>query len=76
MVGVACAPFAAIGFLHALGRSGDFGVLGKWYVMVPLAVAGFFAWHLIEKAASWATRRTASATEPASAVGNQSHETP
>ncbi|MBU2664747.1 hypothetical protein KOI35_14685 [Actinoplanes bogorensis] len=56
VIGLACTPLAAIGVVHAMGRSGDFGVLGKWWVMVPLAVAGILAWELIEKAVAWATR--------------------
>ncbi|MEV6345564.1 hypothetical protein [Actinoplanes sp. NPDC051851] len=56
IIGVSCAPLAAITVLHTMGRSGDFGLLGKWYVMVPLAVAGYFAWTLIEKAIAWSTR--------------------
>ncbi|MBM2614604.1 hypothetical protein JIG36_03425 [Actinoplanes sp. LDG1-06] len=50
MIALACAPLAVISILHTMGRTGDFGLLGKWYVMVPLAVAGFFAWTLVEKA--------------------------
>ncbi|WP_250031030.1 hypothetical protein [Paractinoplanes maris] len=50
VLGVACLPLAVIGVLHKMGRSDDFGVLGEWYVMVPLTVAGVFAWLLMEKA--------------------------
>lgn len=58
VIAVACAPLAVISILHTMGRTGDFGVLGRWYVMVPLAVAGFFAWDLIEKAIAWSLRRS------------------
>ncbi|WP_436532963.1 hypothetical protein [Actinoplanes sp. HUAS TT8] len=57
VIAVSCAPLAAVSVLHTMGRSGDFGVLGRWYVLLGLAVAGFFAWDLIEKAIAWATRR-------------------
>ncbi|GLY04472.1 MULTISPECIES: hypothetical protein [Actinoplanes] len=50
VIAVSCIPFAAAGFLAAVGRSGDHGVLGEWYVLVPLAIVGFFSWDLIEKA--------------------------
>ncbi|GAA2593280.1 hypothetical protein GCM10010435_85310 [Winogradskya consettensis] len=55
VIAVSCAPLAALSVLHTMGRSEDFGVLGRWYVMVPLAVGCYFAWNLIEKAISWTT---------------------
>ncbi|MBL7259730.1 hypothetical protein [Paractinoplanes lichenicola] len=55
VIGLACLPLAAVSILHTMGRTGDFGVLGKWYVMVPLTVAGLLAWSLIEKAISSTT---------------------
>lgn len=57
VIAVSCAPLAVVSVLHTMGRSGDFGVLGRWYVLLSLAVAGFFAWDLIERAIGWATRR-------------------
>ena len=56
VVGVSLAPLAAISVLHTMGRSDDFGALGRWYVMVPLTVAALLAWGLVEKATAWATR--------------------
>ncbi|GIF22862.1 hypothetical protein Ate02nite_55920 [Paractinoplanes tereljensis] len=49
LIGASCVPLAMLSVLHTMGRSEDFGVLGKWYVMVPLTVASLFAWGLIEK---------------------------
>ena len=62
-IGVACAPLAVIGILHKMGRSGDFGVLGEWYVLVPLTLAALLAWHVIERATAWATRSAEPAPE-------------
>lgn len=56
VIAVACAPLALVSVLHTMGRSGDFGALGRWYVLVPLTVAGLFAWDLVERAIAWATR--------------------
>lgn len=56
VIAVSCLPLAAVSILHTMGRTDDFGVLGKWYVMVPLTLAGIAAWSLVEKAAGWATR--------------------
>ncbi|MCO8277285.1 hypothetical protein M1L60_42585 [Actinoplanes sp. TRM 88003] len=50
VLGLACLPLATISVLHTMGRTDDFGILGEWYVMLPLAAAGFLAWTLIEKA--------------------------
>jgi len=50
VLGLACLPLAAISVLHTMGRTDEFGTLGEWYVMVPLAVAGLLAWALVEKA--------------------------
>jgi hypothetical protein len=55
-MGAACVPLAVVGILHKMGRSDDFGVLGKWYVMIPLTIAGVFAWLLVEKAAERTSR--------------------
>ncbi|KUL29417.1 hypothetical protein [Actinoplanes awajinensis] len=49
-IAAACGPLALVSVLHTMGRTGDFGVLGEWYVLVPLTVAGLFAWGLIERA--------------------------
>ncbi|BCY11484.1 hypothetical protein [Actinoplanes sp. L3-i22] len=56
VIGVSCAPLVLVSVLHTMGRSGDFGVLGRWYVLTGLAVAGFLAWGLVERAIGWATR--------------------
>lgn len=48
-IGASCAPLAVLSVLHTMGRTDHFGVLGKWYVLTPLAIASFFAWTLIEK---------------------------
>ncbi|WP_433825802.1 hypothetical protein ACQP2E_27280 [Actinoplanes sp. CA-015351] len=53
---ISCAPLAVISMVHTMGRTDDFGILGDWYIMVPLSVAAFFAWPLVEKAITWATR--------------------
>jgi hypothetical protein len=52
VIGLACLPVAAVSILHTMGRSGDFGVLGKWYVMLPLTLLGVLAWLLLEKTVS------------------------
>ncbi|MBB2944549.1 hypothetical protein FB565_004278 [Actinoplanes lutulentus] len=56
VIAISCAPLAVISVVHTMGRTDDFGILGDWYVMVPLTVAAFLAWTLIEKAITWATR--------------------
>ncbi|MFI5935864.1 hypothetical protein [Actinoplanes sp. NPDC051494] len=48
-IGVACVPVAVLSVLHSMGRSADFGVLGRWYVMIPLTIAAVLAWQLVEK---------------------------
>ncbi|GAA2888553.1 hypothetical protein Acy02nite_70390 [Actinoplanes cyaneus] len=53
VIAAACAPLSVITVLHTMGRSGDFGVLGRWYVVLPLTLLGVFAWALVEKAAGW-----------------------
>ncbi|MCY1145414.1 hypothetical protein OWR29_46060 [Actinoplanes sp. Pm04-4] len=50
VLGLACLPLAAVSVLHTMGRTDDFGVLGEWYVMLPLTLAGVLAWTLVEKA--------------------------
>ncbi|WP_430786322.1 hypothetical protein [Actinoplanes sp. G11-F43] len=55
-VGLACVPFALFSLVHTMGRSGDFGVLGEWYVMTPLTIATLLAWGLIEKTVIWPTK--------------------
>jgi hypothetical protein len=49
-------PVAVLSTLHTMGRTGDFGVLGRWWVMVPLTLACVGAFALVEKVAGWATR--------------------
>jgi len=49
VIGIACLPVAVLTVMHAMGRSGDFGALGRWYVMVPLTIACFLAWMFVEK---------------------------
>lgn len=56
VIGLACVPFALFSLVHTMGRSDDYGVLGEWYVMIPLALAIWAAWALIEKAITWAAR--------------------
>ena len=50
VIGLACLPLALVTIVHKMGRSGDFGLLGEWYVMVPLTLLGVLAWLLVEKA--------------------------
>jgi hypothetical protein len=50
VIAIACLPLATAGVLHKMGRSGDFGILGRWYVMAALTAAGVLAWLLLEKA--------------------------
>jgi hypothetical protein len=59
VIGVSGAPLAVVSVLHAMGRSGDHGPLGRWWVLMALAVAGFFARGLIEKAIAWTFRSRA-----------------
>ncbi|GAB2621672.1 hypothetical protein Aab01nite_77450 [Paractinoplanes abujensis] len=49
VIGLACLPVAAVSILHTMGRTGDFGVLGKWYVMLPLTLLGVLGWLLLER---------------------------
>ncbi|GAA1594236.1 hypothetical protein [Actinoplanes couchii] len=48
-IGVAVLLFAGFSLLHTMGRSDDFGVMGEWYVMTPLAIGVIGAWWLIER---------------------------
>lgn len=50
VIAAACLPLAEASVLHTMGRSGDFGLLGKWYVMGGLTVVLILGWELIEKA--------------------------
>ncbi|MFG1604835.1 hypothetical protein [Actinoplanes sp. NPDC049265] len=50
IIGVACLPVMTAGVLHKMGRSGDFGILGRWYAMAALTALGVLAWFLLEKA--------------------------
>lgn len=49
LLAVACLPLAAASVLHTMGRSGDFGLLGRWYVLTGLTVVSLLAWLLLEK---------------------------
>jgi hypothetical protein len=56
VLGVSLLPVAVLSTLHTMGRTEDFGVLGEWYVMLPLTLACVAGWLVVEKAAGWATR--------------------
>lgn len=49
VIGLACLPIVVVTIVHTMGRSGDFGPLGEWYVMIPLTLLGVLALMLVEK---------------------------
>ncbi|GID32814.1 hypothetical protein [Paractinoplanes brasiliensis] len=49
LIGLSCLPVAVVTILHKMGLSGDYGVLGEWYVMLPLTALGVLALILVEK---------------------------
>ncbi|SDS46134.1 hypothetical protein [Actinoplanes derwentensis] len=49
LVVIAGLPLAVVSLLHTMGRTDDFGVLGEWYVMLPLTLAAVCGWLFVEK---------------------------